>query len=1542
MADEIFTGINDADPFAGVEFNSTIIPDGPQASGRQGAVLAIAQTNPNADLNTILQSYRQTISGYEQMVRTGQEETARLGIAARQQAIDVQNLQRLQFDPNYQNAQGTAAIAAASMQLAQQDLNRQAQAAAERQAVTNIQDLAARGDTTQARILLLNMRQGDANQVIRDMNTRRLVLQREIENAGVRREDQPWFLHVTDFLLNTTPLRNSLVRQGAVSVDREMTRWYDWLAGGERINAQRETLWNMPADNFAEYVRNVLIPNIQNRSQVLGLTNRTQELNILTSLQTSNPAWQTNAFDLLDNLGWLPVTRIARAATIPVQMINNGARRELGALLAAAAENIGREGAEGIERRLGVTTEDVVRNILPSSVNAEGADSAVGMAGDIASRLQETRTLLDDMIPALATDRFATAAEREAAIQATERQLAEEIGREVKDVAIERTQTDLIAGSPVYRTTFTVGRKTGGLYASERSARRAAADMGYPEAEIVADQSGGFAIRITRDVAETGFYTNPVVNSATNWFSRHLLSATATGDRILDGMMQAAGNRRNKVITEFAKSQEGYLRGLPQQSRDLVTQVALLGRNNKTWYTESELHQLAERSLGRSMTTREVEAYQALRRIPDAEYILRNEDLYKNLVIRGNETVSFEGGITNVSRENAIIDRTMTQVPQGDVYDVGNGIHYNSNRPLTPARLAELREQGYYLVTTRREFDLADGTTRKHFLVRRNQLNIEPLRFDQMAYLPGGHTMYGPGMYFVKQTVRGVQADTGQGFLRNPAVHIVGTQAEAKAWAETMEAARQAWVRHIDEGASGNIIDDLEEIFGGRPGFPTTDEFIDAMENQSIKGFQRDSPFEVLYDRQMPGDYAASRRSIYDMVDEDEDALVGYLRTNGRMYYSRKGEVLPDWLGREAPTLDAFRATNEGLLNVANLSSFSDFKESAIERWVNTYKGFIDQNGLPPNASSWWTFMHGDIKQGVPENIRQAGLTQRDIIRRALGWRTEADFQAQHMQRQFENWMMGNDPNSLRHTIGKNTAQWWNDRDPVRAIRSFAVDLKLGMFNIAQLPLQASSMVAAISIAPTLGHGLKAFQIFPMVRWAMARGARPEDISMLVKRGVHTAGGFADEAEFRAFIETGHRSGFFDFANNHLLMNDHGPNAAANAFSNGMERGLQFGRFAWNEGEAWNRSVAWGIAWREADDLRQAGRFATGRFNDPEFLRELQRLSNRYAMSMSNESAAYWQKGILSIPTQFWSYNARIMELMFGGALSRQQRARLIVGQMLMAGTAGFPLTAIWQEWNARATGHRATPDQPLAFAVERGLVDTALYHLFGVDAQVGQRIGTGSWLPDVIKDIFGWSQFGERPVYELLAGAAGGTLGTIASNLVDVARYSFAESGSNMNNPLTREALIRLASNASSLSNAHKAYMIQRYGELISNRGTVLLNNVPTVNAFAQALGFTPGMMGELSANSMNRRERSRMIDEAVNQLRQYRARWTNEPDRRREIEEQVNLYTRMIPEDIRQDAIRRAQSQTDASLYEHLSNQIQEQETNERLRQELENNAR
>lgn len=1513
----VFDGMSDPAP------QPTAGPQGDAGLKRTAQMAAVVNTPPGGDL---LAAIQQNTKGYQDLIQRAGDNTVRMDAAVKQQVAGLKSIPTAFDTTGLIDPEGPTKSALATQQILGEDLQKRQEYALEQQTVERIQNLAATGNSTQARVMLNNLEHGNPDDVVRDVNVKQLILRREVEKAQIAVDHQDWFSDALDFLSGWLPLKTSAGNIGNVPVHEGLKNWYDGLLSGQRVKAESDTLWNMNPADFAKFVREQLIPAVKDNATMFGLEGKTQELNILTRLQLPQPAWVENATNAVDNFGMLPFTKASKLAlSVPSLLIRNGARTEAENLITRAALDATSEGVGAAAERTGVSGEELADRLLPKAAGGS-TSNVVGISSDAGTGFARGRAILENAPEALRADRFKSNAEFQNAVDdLVERTSAEFKVDPIKDVEVSAEK--LTTGQIIRRVKMTISnpaRESGG-FSSRKQAVGFATEAGYGTADVVRDESGQWFVKVTKDLPETGFYTELLKTKTTNAVSRLLLSGRAVADEWLNNLAVQSSGARAKQLTYLKGAVGKAFGGLGHGDREELGQLLARGISEARWYNPSEVSTLYRRAFNKEVSPKILDAYRATVDLNDAAYALRNDEKYASLALKGGKAITFPNHeALGVARANGFVFESK---PVTRAFNLSDGVHYNPRKPLTDLEWGRLQEEGYKVVSLENPIKLQDGTRLKTFIAKGSDVRLDQLERIQLGYSEGLNRMY-KGQWFAKQTVKGLQPD-GEEFLLNPKTYIVGeTQAEVKYWAERMEQARLA----VKDGAGEG---ELDELFKGEAGFPTGKEFLSGLADGTYQG---DTKFTHLFDREMPEEYAQGRFDK-SMFDPEQAGYGDYLRTNGRMYYSGKGEHLPDFMGRKAPLLDPYKTINQALMNVSSLSSFSDFKLTSVERWLNTYEKYLDPHSFDPGASSMTKFKNAVVSPATQNRIRQAAIGEQQVINRNLGWRTEFDLEKQQVSRDFREWMIGDDPNSLKHDLMKDAFNWWENKNPVQAIRGMAFDAKLGLFNVGQFPLQIGTMVAALSIEPT--EGLRGMMMLPALRGYLTKAGTENYLDFWAKQGLHGLGGFESEQEMKEFLRSAKKSGFFDVNAIHQLTNDHGPDAALSAFSSGIQNTREAGRFFFNEGEVWNRAVAFKIAWAETRK-----KFPGLSFEDSAaFNNHLLGRSEDYAFRMSTSSKAWWQSGLMSIPTQFWAYNARMLEMMVGDALTTPQKIRLFMGQGFLYGSAGLPMASFATEYLKGKNGEAPNLDSVWG-AMDRGGLDYLMHKITGDNVMYGKRYGAGDWMASTIKDFLGFSQYGQKSPAEFLGGATAGIGGTFGQTSVDtfnllhnLAGYSAAESGGgDVSWSMTKDSLVRLASNVSTVNNAVKAAMVFKYGQLVSQKGTVMARELPTTDGWGVMLGFQPGEIDNMNAITAYRKDRSDSVNKAAQQVVQYRQRWTNEPDNRDQLSKEVNLFVKMLPTDIRSDVLKKAHQTTPPSIYDNLKLQLQREKYRQQMIQSME----
>lgn len=1513
MAD-LFSGLEPQQgPFANVpDPTSSEAPVAPLARFRQAQVAAMANLNPQSE--DLFQEFQALQEQYQANIEQFGEGAQRASAAHQQVIRNVKNLQEL--SQTNESSDPTGQLQAQARQAVDVELNadisRREKAALEQEAVDRVMDVAGT-DPEQATLLLNLMEFGSPLDQIRDMNTKQLILQREIDRAQSDYSQQAWYRHVTDFLLENIPLNASMGFTGNVTTegyDGMVSNLMSQVFSGGRRRAEAASLWNMPAEDFGDYVREQLLPAVDRNSSFFldKYQSNTERLNILSGLSNTPRAGETNTWNAIDNVGLLAggSFKVGKAAvSVPNMLMRMGGRKQAGAAMAQAAAALAREGTEEAVQRAGMQSADELTDaLLPTSSRPGPAAAIVGPHAIANNILAKASEIMEQMPTWLQPGRFTDTAEYERAVNQFIDQQSQRFNSSVVDTAVQTVRTN--DGSAVTAVEFTLGKKGGDGWIRESDAQTHARGLGFADSDLVQGEDGKYFVKITRNMPETGVYTNPLNVQTNNIVKRFLSGARERSDINLANMAQRSEGARNRIINDAVRVLWKEVRVDPV-SRERLANLWQVGENQGKWWNLDEANSLYQRTYGRDISQREWLAYQGLRQINDIEYIVRNDMVWKEKVLRGAESGTIDLGYRQLDGANMIFDENFTKGMKGRGLNVSDGTQYTDE--MTAQEIESLKNQGFIRVHLDEDIEAPDGSRVHSLIVRRQDVLRERLRRTQLAYRAGGHRIY-EEKYFAKQTRRGTQAD-GSEFFDSPNTYMVGTRAQVAEWTDVMNSLRVA----VRDNPSITAAD-LDAIVGGRVGYPTGEQFLQGVTDGT---YRTDFEFGNYFDRELPKEYDAVQSPF---VDTEEDGITSYMRTHGRLYYSQKGQKgLVDWQGEQAPTLDAWQSTNQAFLNIANMSSFSDYKLSSVERWVNTFGGYLEPN--PALKNNMQRFMDGKISAGAKrDGVEQAMLDQRDIIKRNLGWKTEWDMQVQQQQRKLAEWVMGTDPKSLRHGASRATMNFMEENNPLQFMRGLAFDLKLGLFSPVQLFLQSGTMVAMTAIDPI--GGLKGLRSGPLLRsFMMWNKGDDVFINDAIKRGLHEAVDMKDPEEFRAFMGAAKSSGFFSINDSHSLINSMGPGSAYNITKNKMDEFRQAGRFFFNEGEMWNRLVAYRSAW---DHTRRAFPDIDSLTTD-DFLNRVAGRAEDLAMSMSRTSQANWQQGLASLPTQFWAYQARMMEAMMSGVtgkgrFTRQESWNLMLSQMFMYGAAGIPLAPVISDLIKQKTGE-APELHSLGGLIDRGVMDQLWGAVTGSDMLISDRLGTGGWLGDTVGSLMGLSKYGEQSTADILGGATFSIANDLREDILPILKYSLHEAGGPATGPLTERAVTNLARNITSLSVGFKVNAILKYGHFIDSSGKVVVDGVPSSSAFGVILlGAQPGQTDDISAMASYYKNKKDAVDEASKVIQQYRQELFNHPDRVDELSSEINLFVNLLDEDIRTSAIEQAHDATDPSLYASYAN--------------------
>ncbi len=1497
------------DPLAGMQAAGEYPLIDDDAIARRSHMYAMGGILDNTDTTyeSLMDSLQRTTATTQQTILSIGESTLR------QQAESEAMNQELSKYTNYlvgspYNQEAELASMQGLQVSLQERAQRQAQEEAERKWAETLAALREQGDDSLAELMMMEKETPDVFNRFVDIHQTEALLMRAIEDAQVAQKDRNWFLWASDAAMYLTPFAQSLSHEGTFEIPQNQQNWWDALFSGNRFVKETTNFWDQALRTSSADERKALVDQVvkgvhNNVNTWLGPNEILRNQILSEYLNTPSAGWQ----DFWNALDWAPtgLTLGRPIITAPFKLtttlIRSGNKLKAVELLEESMQAL--ESAKGMENaalgQVGLKIDEVTENILPSAVNPTATKFADMSTGSVAhDHLEAGRTLIEELLGQMPIIQRLNTAEK-AEVMKDFAARAERIGlkpgssrkRQVLDVKMDTSV--LLPGTEIHRVQFTIGKagsKTEGwFYRTEDQAKDAIGKMGFVEkgpdnrgiAEAIEVNPGEWGIRLSLPVDETGKalggarifqpLKDKLKAGPFSIVARFVGSAKNSMSDELFGSGLLTEGKQNRIIEGINKTYLPVFYKVQGKDRDLLQSIMTRSNIEEKWYTPDELKVIYAHQNGtQADPTKFLAAYDAGVKINDMTYYLRNLEQLVGLDTQGYSQVWFQGMKSDGVAGK--VYRNLLEMPGEVIYDIEKGLAYvqkpgskaefgEGTAPrLTPQQLKKYQDDGYLIVRTHAPQEIFVGGKKgmaRYFLMKGSDLQQDKLNFIQVPYTEGGPRMYA-GKHFVKMMRKGTQP-WGDEYLDSPFTPTVAyTKAEAQIWAKGMNEVREAYndlvkLKRADSTILREVqlaIDKLDDTYVN---YPDADEFIKWMKDNGS-----DNPFEAVFDREMPSGYAAAKMQVpEEFWGEELSGLDTFMQTQGRMYLSSKGPVLKnirDW-DKPADVLDSYKSINVAMSQIARMGSVQDFKIKAIQKWISTYEHILNVRGLD-NLNPMRIFLeakYNDIKVAGSQAMIDAAELQRANIKRALGWKSEIDIRLENAQRTIQQYLIdkigGGKPGKVTKALNA-TFDWVNEAKPLNAWTGFAYDMTLGFFNPRQWPLQVQTAFAASAI--DIHKGGTAMLNSPAMLFFRRTAGNAKDLDWMIKQGWHKRFGYENPEDWRAMMN-GYRNSGWGVNMLGAVKDEFGSNAAASMFTKGVHDITSAGRVIVENAEEINRAVAWSMAWRM---IAENKKYRLLKVTDPQYIERVQSLASTLSANMDRMSAAAWQRNAFTrIPTQFWSWTARMHELMLPAALGGNkdltgiQKLRFLMGQGFMYGVNGLPIIAPLAAIYAAQTGTK--PDiKTLEGIAYRGFWDSILANgPLQADVGFSEAAGFAMQPANIVSEIFGMGRYGESSIADFAGGASSKIVGNFYASLYQLAAdatLQFTGAGSPQ---MTERSFHEFARSISTINNAYKAYYILNQGRITNRQGETVMDGVPSQYALMALLGLNPEEMQEQTA---------------------------------------------------------------------------------------------
>lgn len=419
-------------------------------------------------------------------------------------------------------------------------------------------------------------------------------------------------------------------------------------------------------------------------------------------------------------------------------------------------------------------------------------------------------------------------------------------------------------------------------------------------------------------------------------------------------------------------------------------------------------------------------------------------------------------------------------------------------------------------------------------------------------------------------------------------------------------------------------------------------------------------------------------------------------------------------------------------------------------------------------------------------------------------------------------------------------------KDPAAALRSVTFHSMLGMFNPIQWWVQAQG--AAVAVSTNLLNPARQAKVFGQVQGLTFA----QHIDILNKNPKASAAmaklGYKNLDELKATKALWDKTGLYDSAQSSADIEAamRGYPTTSNAFRKALDSGLFFFR----TGELFNRRIAFLTALDEAGGALKVG-------NSDQALKAVMTRANDLILNLGKANRAGFQKGLMSVPTQFMQIQTKTIEtlLNLNGVGNMEESLKLLFGQMLLYGSAGMLLGTVGQRAFLALSGKDQidiNEMDPKAVAIMNGgLTDLALRSI-GADVTGAERGALINGFDQTILSFF----TEEMTPYEMILGPSAVPPTRFYEKFrqlsVWFARPQSIDGDVNLTGQNVTDALRRIATGVpglltsplSSASQFNKFMLMRDLGVLRDKRGSLIADPANGFNRqteWATLIGFKP-----------------------------------------------------------------------------------------------------
>ena len=846
-------------------------------------------------------------------------------------------------------------------------------------------------------------------------------------------------------------------------------------------------------------------------------------------------------------------------------------------------------------------------------------------------------------------------------------------------------------------------------------------------------------------------------------------------------------SRYTKLLTNFVRPS---VEKLSRSEMVMLNDALVLGDKEGKVFNDVEL-------AGMGATSNARIAYYKVRALRDVMHQMRNDVASKSLTRKGYVKLSSamqldDGGFDMFVKEVApTIGKTVYVGDEGVATRV-------SEKFIEEAKLKGLR----FFEST--DPILIDGKNRQSFAFKDGNFNIS--KIDQaIPYRAGEYRRLYSDEYFVK-----IVSDYDIDGTMKTITHTHRTASTASD--------ANAYIKSFNEAASLFKQNKLT--------------IQDAARLMQPYGWKPEELLEMFNSGKLGDNYKVELR--YNRTDDDY--LGESIGLSSNFSTKRGDKVLSVYGESTVNTVSPLDSVAAEIGNTAYVASITEWRESHIQRWFNTFVEDLPINVRDKSPEEAFRYMLTNKGAYIGQSNRLVFAERvQDYIMAQMNIPTKEEKEFLGFMRVVSESIEGATSNNkamakvgmaLRAT--KDYPQWAR----TIAFHSFFA------FNPVQFFMQGMNAFNAIAISPI--HGLASAKASSM--YAMALMSDQESIwrTFATANKVSNLGLGMDADEFVEVVRSIRRSGLLDGVNSTSL---YGAETGQFGLFNGLSRKTaNLAATPFNAGEAISRIVSYDIARRE---FKAANPGAAWWSDDA--LVDIMKRQDDLTQNMTKANVASWQQGWKSIPAQFVQYQVKLMmnvvQSLLGNSrvFTRKEALQLLVTHTAVMGTAGAFL------WPFRDLVTEMLPEdmtETERLTVQQGVVSGMIAAITDGEAKLalGSRFNTFRYYEDLVKGLFD----PEKNFLEVLAGPSGFAGLRILGGFGDAVGIMVKAP---MSMSTLQVALTEIGRTSfSAINNVTKARIaMSNYNQVMSNSGGAMYR-VTDTEAWLIGLGIPPAAQEDLS----------------------------------------------------------------------------------------------